>query len=162
LVSSYQSPLLNHNNNKVSIINKATVVTNVSRTTRNNTMKPKPGMIHTKYDTTSTQSNITIAQPWDSSEILISKYAAMENHVTGIPKVLKSSEFSPTRPKISAIPNEVLKACEFSQMGSKILITHENLTQFHMPQTIKNANHDKPSTTKTTMNKVLGTGMNTK
>jgi hypothetical protein len=106
----------NSNNDTILIINKAPVTgTNVSRTARKAISKVL-GMTHTtKYDTTSTRLNISIAHETSMDKNLISKYDATENHVS------------------TGIPTTVLKSCESSQMGSKILITHENLTHFHMP-----------------------------
>jgi hypothetical protein len=133
----------NNNNNKVSNINKAPVT---GRTTREvNVVGSKIlGTIHTgttKYEATSTRSNISIAHE-RISKSLISKYDATENHVsTGIP------------------PIKVLKSCESTQTGSKILITHENLTHFHMPKVIKNIDRDKPHSDRATTS--IGTNKGT-
>jgi hypothetical protein len=109
----------NNKNNKVVImnnapdLNKAPVVTNVSRTQ--------------KVNMVSTRSNISLAHETSAvSKSLISKYDATEKHVS------------------TGIPIKVLKSCESAQTGSKLLITHENLTHFHMPQVIKNTDCDKP------------------
>jgi hypothetical protein len=107
--------------------------------------------------TTTTQPNISSAH--EMTEILISKYDATENQVsTGKPQVSKLSKLSSARSKISIAHEEVgikvLKSCESShessQTGSKILITHENLTHFHMPKVIKNIDRDKPRTDRAT------------
>jgi hypothetical protein len=85
---------VNHNNNKNNKVvimnnapdlNKAPVVTNVSRTQKVN-MVPQ-SRNDTKYDTTSTRSNISLAHETSAvSKSLISKYDATEKHVsTGIP-----------------------------------------------------------------------------
>jgi hypothetical protein len=149
----------NNNNDTILIINKVPVTgTNVSRTARKAKSKV-PGMTHTtKYDTTSTRSNIslahetsmdTLSKSWDSSDRLISKYTTTEKHIsTGKPKASKLLKSSSTQPNISVAHEKVgvkeLKSCESSQTGSKILITHDNLTQFHMPQVIENTDCDKP------------------
>jgi hypothetical protein len=124
------------------IINKAPVTgTNVSRTARKAKSKVL-GMTHTtKYDTTASQLNISLAHETSVDKSLISKYDATENHVS------------------TGIPTTVLKSCESSKMGSKILITHENLTHFHMPQVIKNTDCDKPCIDRVT--KSVGTGKET-
>jgi hypothetical protein len=73
----------------------------------------------TKYDATSTQSNISVAH---------------EEASTATPKVLTSSELSSARPKISitheeastAISNDVLKSPALSSARSKISNAHES------------------------------------